>query len=244
MKSLIGLLLFLSLPALASLHSEVASTSQLRQEVELLSHEVETLKKGQQSEMDVYIQRHQEVAGMILKEEFRGEQLRTQIRLGQNKLEGHAKNTKSDGSEIWLKTFWAKYDQSLDMAHPLFSRKLKERLNKLKLDLEQKKISYEHALLQTWFVMESDLSKSQEAEFLLSPLQIDEKLYHVEMVRFGRTKGYFRTAEGQYGQLIYGKAWEMTFFEDKASHEMIETLLAQFKQQQKTGLYSLPGIKL
>lgn len=244
MKSLIGLLFLFSLPALASLNSEVTATSQLRQEVELLSHEVETLKKSQQSEMDVYIQRHQEVTGMILKEEFRGEQLRTQIKLGQNKLEGHAKITKASGSETWLKTFWTKYDQSLDMAHPLFSRKLKERLNKLKLDLEQKKISYEHALLQTWFVMESDLSKSQEAEFLLSPLQVGEKLYHVEMVRFGRNKGYFRTAEGQYGQLVYGKAWEMKFFDDKSSQEMIETLLAQFKQQQKTGLYSLPGIQL
>ena len=64
------------------------------------------------------------------------------------------------------------------------------------------------------------------------------------MVRFGRTKGYFRTAEGKYGLLTYDSNWGVHYFEDPSSQNMIETLLSQFKQQQKTGSYHLPGIKL
>ena len=229
--------------AASTLQDEVLATSKLRQEVELLSLEVENLKKSQQSEMDVYIQRDQEVSAQILKEKFRGGQLKTQIRLSQEKLKSHAKNLNTKSNEVWLKNFWKKYEESLTQAHPLYAPKLQEKIQKLKLDLEQKKISYEHALLQTWFVMERDLAKSQEAEFLLSPLQ-GEKLYHVEMVRLGRNQGYFRTAEGQYGKLYYTNKWEMNFFEDASSQKMIENLLTQFKQQQKTGLYQLPGIQL
>jgi hypothetical protein len=240
MMSLLALVVNVSA---SSLQDEVLSTSRLRQEVELLSLEVENLKKSQQSEMDVYIQRDQEVSAQILKEKFRADQLRTQIHLSKEKLKGHAKKLNTKSNEVWLKSFWKKYEESLAMAHPLYAPKLQEKIQKLRLDLAQRKISYEHALLQTWFVLERDLSKSQDAEFLLSPLQ-GEKLFHVEMVRFGRNKGYFRTAEGQYGKLHYTNKWEMSFFDDASSQKMIEALLTQFKQQQKTGLYQLPGIQL
>lgn len=223
---------------------EVAETTKLRQEVELLSQEVEALKKTQQAEMDVYIQRYQEVEASVLREKFRQDQLQTQIKLGKNKLEAHSKVITAKGSQDWLRAFWAKYQSSLQAAHPLVAPKLQERIEKLKVDLAFKKISYEHALLQTWFVLETDLNRAQDAEFVLAPLQIGEKLYHVEMVRMGRTQGYFRTAEGKYGLLHFNQKWDAQFFDDAKAKGQIEALLGQFKQQQKTGLYSLPGIKL
>ncbi|MCM2349787.1 MAG: DUF3450 family protein [Bacteriovoracaceae bacterium] len=245
MKFLVLILTLTITPSFAGkLDQTVAETSQLRQEVELISLEVENLKKGQQAEMDVYIQRDQELTAQILKEKFRQEQFNTQIQLGKKKLESYSIKTINKLSVLWLRDFWTKYEMSLDRAHPLYASKLKDRVQKLKMDFEQKKISYEHALLQTWFVLENDLNKSQEADFSLSPLQVREKLYHVEMVRLGRTKGYFRTAEGQYGQLHFNNQWELIFYDDASSKKMIETLLTQFKQQQKTGLYQLPGINL
>lgn len=239
---IISAVLFLSTGALANFNADIALTAELRQEVEVLSLEIENLKKAQQSEMDAYIQRDQEITGQILKEKFRNEQYKTQIKLGQTKLSQSPR--KRDQSDVWLKKFWSEYETSLKMVHPLVSSKLQERIHKLKIDLDQKKISYEHALLQTWFVLESDLTKSQDAEFILSPMQIGDKLMHVEMVRLGRTKGYFRTADGQYGKLFYNEKWDYEFYKDTSSQKMIETILTQFKQQQKSGLYQLPGIKL
>ncbi len=227
-----------------SLNEEVSQVTNLRQEVELLSSEIEVLKKSQQAEMDVYIQRFQEVESLLLKEKFRQSQLQTQIQLGKAKLTNHLKEIKGPKSDLWIKNFWNKYLKSLSVAHPLMAEKLKDRIEKLKIELNFKKISYEHALLQTWFVLETDLNKSQDAEFVLAPLQLDGKLYHVEMVRFGRTQGYFRTSEGQYGQLTFDKKWQLQFFEDATSKTQIETLLGQFKQQNKTGFYHLPGLKI
>jgi hypothetical protein len=243
MKLLVFILIFTQM-AFASLKDEVTVTAELRRDVELLSQEIEAIKKTQQAELDIYIQRHQEVTSLTLKEKFREDQLKTQIKLGKEKLETHSKKVLSKGSDTWLIEFWKNYEVSLKEAHPLYAPKLLERFHKLKIDFQFKKLSYEHALLQTWFILESDLNKSQDAEFVLSPLQIDEKLFHVEMVRFGRSKGYFRTADGKYGILSFDKKWQMTFFDDSKDKEKIEILLAQFKQQQKTGLYQLPGIKL
>ncbi len=227
-----------------TLSDEVSSTAELRQEVELLSLEVENLKKSEQSEMDVYIQRDQEVSAQILKEKFRQDQINTQINLSRGKLQEKSRLVLKKGSYQWILEFWTKYENSLQRAHPAFSSKLLERISKLRLDLTFNKISYEHALLQTWFILESDLNKSQESEFILSPLQIESTLFHVEMVRMGRNKGYFRTAQGKYGLLFFKDGWKMNFFTDSSSIDLIETLLTQFKQQQKTGLHSLPGIHL
>jgi hypothetical protein len=62
-----------------TINSEVSAVVLLRQEVESLSIEVESLKKSGQSEMDVYIQREQEISAMLLKERFKTDQLKTQI---------------------------------------------------------------------------------------------------------------------------------------------------------------------
>lgn len=227
-----------------SISSEVSAIMNLRQEVEVLSLEVESLKKTQQAQMDVYIQREQEIAAQLLKERFKTDQLKTQINVSKEKIGNSPNKIKSNNRDEWIQVFWRGYDLSISKAHPFYGQKLKERLEKIKLDYAQKKISNEHALLQTWYILDEDLKKSQEAEFILAPLTINQKLHHVEIVRLGRSKGYFRTAEGLYGQMSYSKGWDYKFFEDKSSKSMIETLIAQFKQQQKTGLYSLPGIIL
>ena len=234
----------LAFSAFSATTEEIAQTAKLREEVELLAHEVEALKKTQQAEMDVYIQRFQEISAQTLREKFRQDQLKTQIKLGQKKLETQMGSKVSIQGLSWLKEFWGQYEQSLQMANPIYAVKLKERVAKLKLDLEMKKISYEHALLQAWFVLESDLNKAQEAEFALTSLELDGKLYHVEMVRLGRTLAYFRTADAKYGLMMFTDKWFTQFLTDSASKSDIETLLTQFKQQQKTGLHRLPEFNL
>lgn len=240
----ISFLIACSFSSFADINSEVNAVMTLRQEVEVLSQEAENLKKAEQAQLDAYIQREQELTALLLKERFKTDQLISQINTGKKKIEDVSRKVKVASSDEWIKKFWDNYNNSLSAAHPFYSNKFKERLAKIRLDYAQKKISYEHALLQTWFVLDEDLKKAQDAEFVLAPLTIKNKLYHVEMVRMGRTKGYFRTADNQYGQLFYNKDWEMQFFTDRSSQKMIETLLTQFKQQQKTGLYNLPGIKL
>ncbi len=227
-----------------TLSADVESVMTMRQEVEVLANEIEILKKMNQSQLDVYIQREQELSAILLKEKFKTDQIKSQISVGKNKIFQNQINLQNNKKSLWITSFWPKYEESLMKANPLYANKIKERLEKIKLDFKDKRISYEHALIQTWFLINEDLKKGQDSEYHLAPITLNGQTHHVEMVRLGRTKGYFRTAQGQYGLLEHKEKWVLSYFEDKQSKDMIETLLSQFKQQQKTGLYTLPGIKL
>lgn len=224
--------------------SDAEAVMTMRQEVEVLASEIEVVKKMNQSHLDVYIQREQELSSMLLREKFKTDQINSQINVGKNKIFQNQVNIKNSKKSLWITDFWPKYEDSLKKSNPLYANKIKERLEKIKLDFRDKRISYEHALIQTWFLIDEDLKKSQDSEYHLAPLNVNGETYNVEMVRLGRTKGYFRTAQGQYGLMEHKGKWILSYFEDKKSKDMIESLLVQFKQQQKTGLYNLPGIKL
>lgn len=225
-------------------NDEVQAVINLRQDVEVLSLEVENVKKSNQALMDTYIQREQELSAMLIREKFRSDQIKSQIALGKNKIYSNQVNMTTKSDTNWLVKFWMRYEDSLKKANPLYSNRLKEKLQKIKLDYKDKRLSYEHALMQTWFIVDEDLKKSQDTEYHLAPLSLEGKNYNLEMVRLGRTKGYFRSAEGKYGLLELKDKWAVTYFEDKESITKIDLLLSQFKQQQKTGLFNLPGMSL
>lgn len=228
----------------AGIKDDVTQVMKLREEVELVAAEVESLKKASQAEVDVYLNREQEVNSNLLKEKFKTDQLKIQIKSGKDKIEKMSKNNQGTTLENNLTKFWTKYDSLLDKANPVIATKLKERLNKLKFDYKNKKISYEHALIQTWYLLEDDFKSSKEADFSISSLNYQGKNYQLEMVRLGRNLAFYRSAEGEYGQLNATPSLKLVKFSDSKSKEMIDLLIIQFKQQTKTGLYSLPGIRI
>ena len=227
-----------------SISAEASAVSILRQEVEMLSNEIEVQKKLNQSQLDVYIQREQEISAQILREKFKAEQIKSQIQLSKEKIAQNQVRVSGKNNQDWLNQFWVKLNTSYESANPIFSQKFKERLAKLRFDLKEKKITYEHALLQTWFLLDEDLRKSQDSEYVIAPLNLNNEILNVELIRLGRSRGYFRTAQGKYGHMDYENGWKISYFNDKKSIEKINTLLSQYKKQQKTGLYELPGMKL
>lgn len=229
--------------AYAGLKEDINQVMKLRQEVEVLSVEVEYLKKSSQSEIDVYLSREQEVNATLLKEKFKTDQLNIQIKSGKEKIE-RLSGAKYKNVKNFLTDFWEKYEKSLSKANPVISTKLKERLSKLKFDYSNRKISYEYGLLQTWYILEDDLKLSKEADFVIASIPYGEKTIQAEMVRMGRTMAFIRTAEGRYGVLYSNPEMKIDFYEETNSKEMIDVLIKQFKQQTKTGLYQLPGLKI
>jgi len=228
----------------AGIKEDALQVMKLREEVEALSLEVESQKKSNQAEVDVYIQRQQEVETSLLKEKFKTDQLLEQIKIGKGKIERLSKNNKAILVDNFLTKLWKSYEESLKRANPVFATKLNERLQKLKFDYINRKISYEHALLHTWFLFEDDIKFSKEAEFSISSLTIDNKTHQVEMVRLGRNMAYIRTAEGQYAKMVTKPTIMLEYYSDNNSIENIETLIKQFKLQNKTGIYNLPGLNL
>ena len=237
MKVLILIALFSTLDVFAF---DTAKLVKLREEVEVLSLELEQSRKKLQGELDVYLARDTELDSMILKEEFRKSQLATQIELAKSKLSQNVKESNGKNEEIWLKNFWKSYELSLDKANPFLSRAQNEKLKKIKFDFSNKRLSLEHAYIQTFYIIDEDLKKSQDAELVISPIKYKENTYNVEMARVGRSLAFFRTSTGKYGKIFFEDELKISWIEDFQSIKVVDQMLVQFKKQEKTGLYDIP----
>ena len=225
--------------------ADAARVLELRQEVERLASELEVQKKEQQAVLDVYLQRRQEIQALILREKFRADQLATQ----KNKLAQALKEKSLDAqgspkAPTWFAPLLNRLQQEMDRGLPLGERP--DEIGKIRATLAQGKTTVESSLVQTWFVLEGALKRRTSSEFMLTPLQIGGVTAPAEVVRLGDLLAYVRTADGVYGMVsrpTHDAAWDLKKFDGKKETEQVEKLLSQFKQNQKTGLYHLPGLQ-
>jgi hypothetical protein len=217
---------------------------ELRQKVEQLAAQVETVQKEQQSLLDVYLQRRQEVQALILREKFRGDQLKAQkVRLGEALKKNRLDAAGAPKAPDWYPPMLARLELAVARGLPL-GEALNE-ADKIRGTLASGKTTVEMALIQTWFLLESNLKKRTTTEFMLTPVRLNDEGQPAEVVRLGDLLAYVRTADGKYGMLTRQAEakWKLQEFTDKGEREQIEKLLAQFKTNQKTGLYQLPGMR-
>lgn len=216
---------------------------ELRQDVERLAQEVEEKQKENQSTLDVYLQRRQEIQAQLLREKFRADQLQTQ----KNRLAEALKKNRLDAAGSikapeWFAPFIDRLGKELALNLPM--GEASNELEKIRGTLSQGKTTFETALIQTWFLLENSIRRRTSSEYLMTTVEIDQKKEPAEIVRLGDLLAYVRTAGGEYGLMSrQGDKWQLTRFDDKSKQLQIEKLIAQYKQNQKTGLYELPGMK-
>lgn len=216
---------------------------ELRQDVERLAQEVEEKQKENQSTLDVYLQRRQEIQAQLLREKFRADQLQTQ----KNRLAEALKKNRLDAAGSikapeWFAPFIDRLEKELALNLPM--GEASNELEKIRGTLSQGKTTFETALIQTWFLLENSIRRRTSSEYLMTTVEIDQKKEPAEIVRLGDLLAYVRTAGGEYGLMSrQGEKWQLTRFDDKSKQLQIEKLIAQYKQNQKTGLYELPGMK-
>lgn len=216
---------------------------ELRQDVERLAQEVEEKQKETQSTLDVYLQRRQEIQAQLLREKFRSDQLQTQ----KNRLSEALKKNRLDAAGSikapeWFAPLLNRLESELALNLPM--GEASNELEKIRGTLAQGKTTFETALIQTWFLLENSIRRRTSSEYLMTTVEINQKKEPAEIVRLGDLLAYVRTAGGEYGLMSrQGDKWQMTRFEDKSKQGQIEKLISQYKQNQKTGLYELPGMK-
>lgn len=225
--------------------ADAARVLDLRQEVEKLANELEAQKKEQQAVLDVYLQRRQELQALILREKFRADQLATQkSKLSQALKEKSLDAQGSPKAPAWFAPLLARLQDEIDRGLPLGERA--DDIGRIRTTLAQGKTTVESSLVQTWFVLEGALKRRTSSEFLLTPLRVGGVTAPAEVVRLGDLLAYVRTADGVYGMVSrpeLNAPWELKKFEGSKEAEQVERLLSQFKQNQKTGLYHLPGMQ-
>lgn len=216
---------------------------ELRQDVERLAQEVEEKQKENQSTLDVYLQRRQEIQAQLLREKFRTDQLQTQ----KNRLSEALKKNRLDAAGSikapeWFAPLLDLLERELALNLPM--GEASNELEKIRGTLSQGKTTFETALIQTWFLLENAIRRRTSSEYLMTTVEINQKKEPAEIVRLGDLMAYVRTAGGEYGLMTrLGDKWQLSRFEDKSNQAQIEKLISQYKQNQKTGLYELPGMK-
>jgi hypothetical protein len=216
---------------------------ELRQDVERLAQEVEEKQKENQSTLDVYLQRRQEIQAQLLREKFRADQLQTQkTRLSEALKKNRLDAAGSIKAPEWFAPLLNRLESELALNLPM--GEASNELEKIRGTLLQGKTTFETALIQTWFLLENSIRRRTSSEYLMTTVDIDQKKEPAEIVRLGDLLAYVRTAGGEYGLMTrLGDKWQLTRFDDKSKQAQIEKLISQYKQNQKTGLYELPGMK-
>jgi len=225
-----------------SVFAQVDEVLALRQEVEALATQVESTQKENQAKLDVYLQRRQELEAQLLRERFRAQQFGEQRRRLADKL--RALNLDPQGSlkaPAWFTPLVQELRAELRSGLPLAEES--DELAKLLGLMAQGKTTLETGLIQVWFQLEAALKKRQGAEYLMTVIERAGKSVPAELVRLGDLMAFVRTASGEYG--LYRRTpqgWQWQDLKDTAEQTQVDKLLSQFKQNQKSGLYQLPGL--
>ena len=236
------LLLLILIPSIA--WADPLRISQMRLQVEALADEIESQRKEDQATIDAYIQRRQEIQTLLLRERFKAQQLAAQ----KKRLDDELKKRNLSGVATiadpgWLSPLLDRLDSEIGKGLPL--PRPKRELLAIKTALSKGKTTLESALVQTWFVIDEALRFRTTTEYLISTLTAESVETPAEIARFGDLLAYVRTSEGAYGVLSWDEsrtAWSLQTYEDRESQTQIAKLLEQFKQNQKTGLFALPGL--
>jgi hypothetical protein len=207
-----------------------------RQEVEVLAQEVQAVQKSFQSQMDVYIQEDQELEAKLLQEKLKTIQIQktSEFLLKQNQ----QKTIKSESNTLPFERFVINYQNYLNKLLPAEKAQSTEKIEKIVFELKSNKLTYEQALLQTWFLLENDLRSSQEVSFLLTQIDFQGKQTPVEMIKLGRNLAYIRTTDKQYA--LINEQRPIDLITSSTDQKNIEVLFTQIKKDQKTGIFELP----
>jgi len=208
----------------------------LRQEVEVINQELQTMQKSYQSQMDVYIQEDQDLEAKTLQEKLKTTQISKTISLLQ--LKTLDQNTKKVQNKLPFEKLVADYLNYLNGLLPDEKIQSTEKIEKIVFELKTNKLTYEQALLQVWFLFESDLRSSQEVSFKLSKIDLDGESFAVEMVKLGRSLAYIRTTDKRFAFLNNQNTPAM--IDSSNDQKNLEVLFSQIKKDQKTGVFELP----
>jgi hypothetical protein len=186
--------------------------------------------------MDVYIQEDQELEAKILQEKLKTLQIQktTEFILKQNQ----QKTIKKDQNTLPFENFVSNYQNYLKKLLPEEKNQSTEKIEKIVFELKSNKLTYEQALLQTWFLLESDLRSSQEVSFKLTQIDFQGKQTPVEMIKLGRNLAYIRTPDKQYA--LINEQRPIDLVESNNDQKNLEVLFTQIKKEQKTGIFELP----
>jgi len=231
----------------ASLEDLAQKLLTLRAEVEQSGRELESERKLLQNDVDALLQRKAELRNLLQKEELRSYQLIEKIKVAKvsvkqkiSQLKGSSEFDRDTHSSL---TSWATALQvSIENSIPWNKQK---RLSKVNKSLEKiRDFKFDSTITEElWQITEEEFKLTQDNQFEISKLNIENVEMDSEVVRIGRSHMLFKTAAGHIGYSMPGEnGYAIQLNLSQEEKLAAERVLKRFREKKESGWFEIPGL--
>jgi len=214
---------------------------QLRGEVEQLNNEINFLKDEHKQEMNFIWSQKNEVKSEIERNKKLISRLKKELE------KAKTKNLETGlSAEQLLPEFKQSIVQVRDYVNTSMPFKKQERLAALdEIDHQVTKelISVQRGFNKLWAFVEDEIRLTKESGLYQASIQLSnqDRKQLVDVARIGMMKMYFKTQEGQFGQ-VSGQpgTWSYELIEKESDQDNVKYLFDSMQKQIRTGLFVLP----
>lgn len=243
MKFKLALLgLFFSLVSFADFQEMSLNLVRLRQEIELLNTDLESLQKNQSSQLDSLLSRRSELEIQLKKERLKSLQLNEKKLALKYKI-APKKGLTSKEREMVLS--WHKdLTQWLNNSLPYKIEERSFELKKIESNIKNN-VSFHEVVGQLWKFSEKQFDLIRHNKFEVVPLEIEGKKSTAEVARVGLLTFAFKLPSNEFGfaKKIGGK-WILNVADQNNELTAAKRLISKFKEKKYSGLFDLPIAEL
>ncbi len=226
--------------AFGSSEIETERLIELRQAVESASQELDQLNQRQNSEIEMLLQRKNELEMTFSRDRLKKQVLEQKATMLKQTEISKSGLSKTDLSVLnkWLVGLKTWVQQSI----PIHQESRLQKVSELETRIKNQEPA-EVLIWDLWYLTEEEikLTKSNQYELLKLPLQ-PEVL--TEVARIGMLQAYFKTPTQQYGYALKdGKTWTFKVTEVDSEKNAIQKILAVVQEKKSKLRLDFPGLK-
>ncbi len=243
MKLKIALLgLFFSMVLFADFQEMSQNIVRLRQEIELLNTDLESLQKNQSTQLDSLLSRRSELEIQLKKERLKSLQLKEKKLALKYKIAPKKGLTPKEREMVlaWHKDLTQWLNNSLPYKIEERSLELKKIGEAIKNDA-----SLHEVVAQLWKFSEKQFDLVRHNKFEVVPLEVEGKKTTAEVARVGLLTFAFKLPTDEFGfaKKREGK-WILDVADQNSELTAAKRLISKFKEKKYSGLFDLPIAEL
>jgi len=234
--------LIFSLTSFADFKEMSERLIRIRQEIELLNTDLDSLQRTQNSQMESLLSRRAELEIQLKKERLKGFQLKEKKLALKNKIAPKKGMTPKEKELVqsWHKDLALWLDNSL----PYKNEERKLELEKIKETIN-KNASFHEVIGQLWRYSEKQIELVRHNKFEVVNLEVAGKKTTAELARVGLITFAFKLPSEEFGfaKKVGGK-WVLNIADKNDELTAAKRLISKFKEKKYSGLFDLPIVEL
>ncbi len=225
----------------SDLEARAARVAQLRSEVGALNTSVGLEKEELTADLRAAAGQEAELEAAVRRQELRLERLLGDEQAALREIEQQASGS-GDDLEAVVRDGITALDRQVDAGLPFRSEDRKKSLADLRAHLDGDTLPTEQVAARVWAFAEDERRLNRENVIGRQVAPVDGNEVLVDVARIGMVAMYFRTPDGQVGQVLReGSGWSWTVLQDASAVAQVHTLFDALEKGIRTGWFTLPA---